>query len=92
MTKICIISEVGEVRPDEALQKRSSWFLEWIQKVQRNSNLIDLVNRFFIHVPFFLNLFFGLDPYFNNYLLANRLRYSQERVLESLPKDSYTVR
>ena len=28
--------------PDDASQKRFSWFSDWIQKVQRNSKLIDL--------------------------------------------------
>ena len=33
-------------RPDDAFQKHFSWFSDWIQKVQRNANLIDLIKRF----------------------------------------------
>ena len=33
-------------RPDDACQKRFSWFSDWIQKVQQFVNLVDLVKSF----------------------------------------------
>ena len=33
-------------RPDDASQKRFSWFPDWMQKVAKNVNLIDLVTSF----------------------------------------------
>ena len=32
--------------PDDASKKRFSWFPDWIPKVQRNVNLIDLVKSY----------------------------------------------
>ena len=34
------------LRPDDACQKRVSWFSDWIQKVQKRVNLVDLVKSF----------------------------------------------
>ena len=34
------------LRPDDACQKRFSWFSDWIPKVQKSVNLVDLVKSF----------------------------------------------
>ena len=34
------------LRPDDACQKRFSWFLDWIPKLQKCVNLVGLVKRF----------------------------------------------
>ena len=50
------------LRPDDACQKRFSWFSDWIPKVQKSINLVDLVKSFHTSIYYLL---FSFD-----YLLA----------------------
>ena len=47
-----------------------SWFSDWIQKVQKYVNLVDIVKSFLTSVPFVLNFVFKLDSNSNEYLLV----------------------
>ena len=60
------------LRPEDACQKRFSWFFNWIPKVQKCVNLVDLVKSFqtSLSMSLFLNLLFERDSYSNEYLLA----------------------
>ena len=64
------------LRPDDACQKRFSWFFNWIPKVQKRVNLVDLAKScpnfdfsVSLRIPF-LNILFELDSYSNEDLLA----------------------
>ena len=71
--------------PDDASQKRFSWFSDWIQKVQKCGNLVDLVKSF--HVPFSQSSF-RTRKLFKRVLVficKIRCRCSRERASQSLP-------
>ena len=44
------------LRPEDACQKRFSWFFYWIPKVQKRVNLVDLVRSFPTNI-YYLHLF-----------------------------------
>ena len=48
------------LRPDDACQKRFSWFSDWIQKVQKCVDLADLVKSFQTSI-YYLLANFGVD-------------------------------
>ena len=49
------------LRPEDACQKRFSWFFYWIQKVQRCANLVDLARAFERVYSNYLLEKFGVD-------------------------------
>ena len=60
------------------------WYIE-VWAVQNHVNLVDLVKSF-------LNLFFELYPYYNEYFISTSktcLRHSRERAVQSLPIPTY---
>ena len=63
-----------ELRPEDACQKRVSWFSDWSPKVQQRVNLVDLVKSFQTSI------------YYLVIICKSRRRYSRERTSRSLPK------
>ena len=54
MSLECFRLRSRELRPEDACQKRFSWFSDWSPKVQQRVNLVDLVKSFESNIYYLL--------------------------------------